>query len=76
MTLQPKSATAPLTGPAGLLGLALAVAMLVDRSWPVHLQAMNASVRKSASVADRALRLNATRDLTVCGSWRAYRLSA
>ncbi|MER8450221.1 hypothetical protein NKJ46_11660 [Mesorhizobium sp. M0166] len=50
MTLQPKSATAPLTGLAGLLGLALAVAMPVDRSWPAHLQAMTVIAATAAAM--------------------------
>ncbi|ESW91429.1 hypothetical protein X772_05105 [Mesorhizobium sp. LSJC280B00] len=50
MTLRPKSATAPLTGLAGLLGLALTVAMLADRSWPVHLQAMTVIAATTAAM--------------------------
>ncbi|MER8764940.1 hypothetical protein [Mesorhizobium sp. M0968] len=50
LTLQPKSATAPLTGLAGLFGLALAVGVLVNRSWPVHLQAMTAIAATAAAM--------------------------
>jgi hypothetical protein len=39
--LRPKSASAALTGVAGLAGFAIALACLVNSAWPVHLKALS-----------------------------------